>query len=242
MKERSYFFNPFRLISPKLDSETQRLEKLHEVPVSESHTPEEGMLVMVSKLIEMTRILSKLFVTEDPERLEICERLAQEVHQQEKLATTGLAEASPSIGQNLFKIVVRFPSRLQRMGDMFQRIVECCRIKKREGIPFSDKAQGEISAIFTFLEQIMVNLRDALAIRNQVVLQHVKVDVDRLGEMIEDARFAHWDRLEAGFCAPQASSIFLEILDSCKFVNEYINKMWLSLSALAQDERGESPS
>ncbi|MBI5249449.1 MAG: hypothetical protein HY912_08135, partial [Desulfomonile tiedjei] len=53
MKDKRIFFNPLRMMSPKLDSEAEKLEDLHKTPVSEAFTLEEGLVVMLSKLIEM---------------------------------------------------------------------------------------------------------------------------------------------------------------------------------------------
>lgn len=235
MKDQRYVWNPFRMISPKLDTELVRMEELHEMPVSGSLGPEQDLLVMISKIIEITRILSNCFAGDDTERLKVCERLAAEVHQHEKLATTGLVDASSVIGQNVFRIVVRFPSRMERIGIMFGNILKCAEIKSKEGIPFSDKAQAELSEIIALVRDMLCNLRDALLLQNKVLVEHIKLQGQNLTTMVEEARFAHWDRIEAGFCAPAASSLYLEILDSIKYINEYIQKMQESLIALAED-------
>ena len=63
MKDKRVFFNPIRMISPKLDAETLKLENFHEHPVSENLTLEEGLLVMLSKLIEMSRLVRLGFLS-----------------------------------------------------------------------------------------------------------------------------------------------------------------------------------
>lgn len=235
MKDQRIVVSPFRMMSPKLDSEADRFSELHEAPVSESHTPEEGFLIMISKLIEMSKILSKSFAVLDQERLSQCDRLAEEVHKWEAVITQDLMAAQSTIGSNLFKLVVRLPVRLERIGDMFQNMLACARIKDRQGIPFSDKAQNDLAAIFKMLLDMLTNLRDALVIRNKVLLGHIKSQRETLAQMLLDARFAHWERLEAGFCAPQASSLYLDILDSFTGINEYVGKICVSLLALADE-------
>ena len=68
MKDKQVFFNPIRMISPKLDAETLKLESLYKHPVSESLTLEEGLLVMLSKLIEMARLVRLGFISDCLER------------------------------------------------------------------------------------------------------------------------------------------------------------------------------
>ena len=241
MKDQRLVWNPFRIMSPKLHAELGRLEEMHEVTVSEEQAPGEALLIMISKLIEMGKILSDWFAAESSAKLEACERLAEEVRRAEKQATSGLVDSSSVIGQNLFKIVVRFPSRVERIGGMCENILNCCRIKSKEGIPFSDKALGELSGIFALALDMLTNLRDCLVIPNKVLLMHIKVQGQKLAQLVEDARFAHWNRLEAGFCAPAASSIYLEILDSFKFINEYIKKMDESLMEIVEGSE-EAPA
>ncbi len=229
MKDQRVFVSPFRMMSPKLDSEADRFKELREAQVSESYTPEEGFLIMISKLVEMSRILSKSFASPDQERLSQCDRLAEEVHKWEGVITKDLMAAQSTIGSNVFKLVVRFPVRLERIGDMFHNILTCARIKAREGVPFSDKALAELTAIFAILLEMLTNVRDALVIRNKVLLHHIGAERKNMAQMLLDARFAHWERLEAGFCSPNASPIYLDILDSLTATNEYLGKICESL-------------
>jgi phosphate:Na+ symporter len=240
MKDQRWVWNPFRIISPKLHGELGRLEEMHEVNVSEEQSPNEALLVMISKLIEMTRILSDWFAVESPAKLGECERLAEEVRSAEKLVTSTLVGSSSMIGQNAFRIVVRFPSRVERIGAMCENILYCCHIKAKEGIPFSDKALSELSGLFALALDMLTNLRDCLIVQNKALLQHIKSQGQELAQLVEDARFAHWNRLERGFCAPAASSIYLEILDSFKFINEYINKMAESLMEITETTEADA--
>lgn len=232
MKDQRYFWNPFRIVSPRLDREVKRFEELHETAVSDTHQPEENLVLMVSKLIHMTKMLSGCLKTDDVSGLDSCQRLGEEIHRHERLATSGLMDQASVIGKNVFQIIVRFPSRMERIGLMFEAMLRCSRIKATDGIPFSDKALAELSAIFGVVADMLENLRDALVVPNKIVLEHIKSQSQKLAVLVEDARLSHWERLEAGFCSPQASPLFVEILDAVKNVNEYITKMNDSLIAL----------
>ncbi|HMK34665.1 MAG TPA: hypothetical protein VK463_06345 [Desulfomonilaceae bacterium] len=232
MKDQRYFWNPLRIVSPKLDKEVKRFEDLYETPVSDAHAPEENLVLMISKLIHLTKMVAKGMKTDDLAIIDSCQKLAEEIHQHEKLATSGLMDQASIIGKNVFRIVVRFPSRMERIGLMFEAILKSCRIKSTEGMHFSDKAQEELSHIMGLVLEMLENLRDALVIPNKIVLEHIKLQSTSLVQAIEDSRLAHWERLEAGFSSPQTSSIFIEILDALKNVNEYITKINESLIAL----------
>ena len=69
MKEERVFYNPFRMLSPRLEEEASRIEQLYEEPVQDSLTLEQGLLMMISKAIEITRLLSKSILLTSPETL-----------------------------------------------------------------------------------------------------------------------------------------------------------------------------
>lgn len=233
MKNKRVFTNPFRMLSPKLDYESLRMEKLHQKTVEESVSVEEAMLITVSKVIEMTRLLSKCLFSGSTAQMDSCDALADEIHKQEKALTGDLLEAT--VGGKLPKGFIRFPFRLERMGDLLENILKCSRTKAAEGIPFSDKAHAEMDRIFGLLIVMLGNLRDAFKAPNKVLLESILGDVKTLADLLSDARFAHWDRLERGFCAIQASSLYLDILDSLGAINIYITKMSETLLEVVEE-------
>ncbi|MCA1960716.1 MAG: hypothetical protein LDL33_07965 [Desulfomonile sp.] len=231
MKEKAIFVNPFRMLSPKLDQEALRLETLDEQPVSASVTLEEGLLIMISKLIEMARLLSKALVSGTEPLMRRCQELGQEIDRQEKLLTSDLVAAK--VRGDLLKGLIRFPYRLERVGDMLESILQCCRIKTADAITFSDKAHDELDELFSVLTDMMVNLRDAFTTPNRVILEYVIGEGRKLNVLIEEAKMAHWERLEHGFCAVEASSMYRDILDSIKSSGEYLVLMSSTLLEMA---------
>ncbi|MDQ7784138.1 MAG: hypothetical protein RDU20_14735 [Desulfomonilaceae bacterium] len=230
MKDEHIFYNPFRMLSPALDYEIEHIEEFHQKPVSEGISLEEGLLVMISKLIEVGRLLSRSVVTSSASQMDRCEKLAKDVHRQEKILTRDLVESK--VEDDLLRALIRFPYRLERIGDMFESILNCCRIKAQHGVPFSDNAYAEMDQLFNLLLEMMNNLRDALRTPNKLILRAIIEDGKKLNELIEEFKLAHWMRLEAGFCAVEASSLYRDILDSAKSVNEYVSKMSQTLLEL----------
>jgi Na+/phosphate symporter len=235
MKDTSIFVNPFRILSPKLDQEALRLEELHTRPVSDSVTLEEGLMIMISKLIEMARCISKAAVSESRSQTDLCVIMAGDVHQQEKILTAALVEGG--IRKDLLKGLIRLPYRLERIGDMLESILNCCTIKSAKAIPFTDKAHAELEEIFDLFLDMLNNLRDALRTPNKIILEAVLSQGNRLSTLIEEAKLAHWERLEAGFCHVEASSLYRDILDSTKSAKDNVEKMCKSLLELGGDPR-----
>jgi Na+/phosphate symporter len=244
MKDEHLLLNPFRMLSPNLDHEIEHFEELHQRPVSEEITLGEGLLVMISKVIEMCRLLSESVFTGSRSQMDKCEALAHDVDQQENVLTRQLIESD--LEGDLLKGLIRFPYRLERIGDMLESILNCCRIKARFGLPFSDDAYREIDELFTSLIKMMTNLRDAFILPNEVVLEAILSEGKKVSWTVEECVVAHWMRLEAGLSAVEASSMYRDILDSMKLINEYLVKMATTLGevashASASEGRGDKP-
>jgi Na+/phosphate symporter len=231
MKDKNVFFNPFRLISPKLDREATRLEELYESPPAEMTCLEEGLLVMLTKLMDMTTLAYKSLIIADPEKIKKCDALGQEIHQEEKQLTGDLV-CSPATTGEVLKTLVIFPGHLERVGDYVESVINCARIKARDSIPFSDKAHAELTELFGLLSDILMNVREALAKSSWDTLEPVREKQKKLAQMTVDFALAHEDRLLEGLCSPKASSLYLDIMDSVKGANEHLVRIVDSLLKL----------
>jgi Na+/phosphate symporter len=239
MKQRPHFWNVLRIVSPGQNEEVKALENLYTTPISEVDTPEQNLVLMISKLIYMIELLSVCVKTNKDSIIEQCQLLAGEIRRHERLATSGLVDQASVMGKTVFKIAVRFPSRIERIAIMLGNILDCCRIKAAERGKFSDEAQEELSEIFQVASGMLRKLRDTLVVPNRFLLGQIRFDGQKLEHLVEDARLANWERMEARVCHPHRASIYVEILDSFKYVNEYMAKMSENLLDLARlDPKG----
>ncbi|MDQ7781319.1 MAG: hypothetical protein RDU20_00475 [Desulfomonilaceae bacterium] len=238
MKDKNLLFNPFRLISPTLDSEASRIEELYETPPTDVTCLEEGLLVMCSKLIEMTDCVRKSLILSDSERMTVCEILGKEVHDEEK-GLTGDLVCYPDTKGKVLKAIVLFPGHLERVGDLIEAILNVSRIKARDGIPFSDKALKELQDLFALFTEVLKTFRDVILNRNRNVLENLLTQNNKLAQMTVDFALAHEDRLLEGLCSPKASSLYLDILDSIKGANAHIKQMSEVLLQLADSPEAD---
>jgi len=238
MQKKLNSWNSLYAFSPKLNREINGLEYLYKRPASECDTPAENLVLMASKLIHMSKMLSMYITCEDTTVIDVCQRLAKEIHLHEELATAGLYDLATDMGKDLFKMVVRFPSRMERISLNFNSILSSWHVKTAEGIPVSDKAQEELSGIFEVVTDMLESLRDVLIMSDKFMLEHMKAQGQKLTKLVEDARHANWDRLEARICRPQRASVFVEVLDSFKNINEYVSRMYESLLYLILESEG----
>jgi Na+/phosphate symporter len=222
-KDKRFFASPFRMMSPKLDSEALKLQELYRQPFSESFSVETGVLVTISKIIEMTKLLAKYVHSGSEAQFNDCASLAREVHAQERVLTRHILESG--VKGAVRKGLLRFPYRLERVGDLQESILNIFHTKAKHGVPLNDKAHGELDRLFTLLAEILTNLRDAFVAPNKVLLDHIIDQTKQLSGLLDDFRLAHWERVEGGFCHAQATSMYLQVLDAFKASNEYVIKM-----------------
>ncbi|MBI5251526.1 MAG: hypothetical protein HY912_18710 [Desulfomonile tiedjei] len=233
MKEKQVFFNPFRLISPKLNAEASRLHEIYDSPPAEVTCLEEGLLVMLSKLRESAELTYKSLVLASPEKLERSKILGQEVHDEEK-ALTGAIVCHPQTTGPVVKALVLFPGKLERIGDFLESVANCSQIRARDGIPLSDKAMTELAQLFDLFIEILTKFSEAILNPRNEPLEDIVAKEKMLAQMTLDFALAHEERLIDGTCVPKASSIYLDILDSVKNSGSHIRSMAESLLTITE--------
>ncbi len=233
MKTEGFIVNPFQVLSPKVDAEVMRLKDLHRRRVSESSTLQEGVLIMISKLIEMTRLLSECIFTGDKARMDLCASLGMHLDEEERTLTRYLV--SSGLSGEMWKGIIRFPYRLERIGDMLENILHCCRTKAKGAIPLSDDSSTEVKELFDLLLQMMEALREGFKRPTRELLERIAAQSQKLRQMARDCRSAHWERLKKGVCSPDAASLYGDLLDSATMAADYLEKMCLSLLALDEE-------
>lgn len=238
MKSNEIFFNPFRIISPKLDSEASRLHQIYDSPPEEITTAEEGLLVIMNNLMQMVPMIRKSVSIFDPEVIEKAESLAKDVHDEEKTLTDGIvSKPTEVIKDDVLKSVVLFPGRLERVGDYLESVCNVCRIKARERVLFSDKANKELDGLFDAFEEVLKAFHDALITGDKSLLEEVIEKDKKLSQLSLDSALGHEHRLCEGICFPKASSMFLDILDSLKGAgNQFRNMAERLLEATAKKQ------
>ncbi len=212
------------------DGETQRKRAL-----SQSVEVEEGLIAMISKLIEMTRLLSHCFAGSLDANPDLCLRLVEAMREQGKLVTKALV--SMRGGEKLINSLIRFPSSLERVGHMLENILDGYRTKMLAECRFSDKAHREHEQIFALLLDILTNLRDAFQNPNRRICLAVLAQGNRLEEMIRKCIPAHWQRVTSGTWTLDASTMGREILDSAKWANEYLMEVASTLLELGEAQK-----
>jgi Na+/phosphate symporter len=193
----------------------------------------EGILVMIDRLVQLTRLLRKYLT--NPSELQLNEGLglAQEVHGLEKDLTGCVVKSD--LTPDVRKRLIRFPYRLKRIGDMLESILNCLRIKTEDGIRFTKEAHSEINRLFSILLHMLLNTQTVFGKPTDETLEQILSEGKRLDRRLLEFRLEHWNRVELGVSHFSASSLYLDILDSVASTKEYLEKISRTLLQLQRD-------
>ncbi len=234
MLGRSSFRNPLRRLGHELYATDFDVETVHTRAVSKSVGVDEGLIIIISKLVEMMKLLIQYFSGSPGSHSQTFSRLAGEVHEQSQILTEALL--SLRLDEQLFNRLIRFPFRLERVGKMLENIIECHQTGTPAEITYSDKAYREQEQIFVILLDILKNLRDSLQNPSKEALLAVSFQGKRLEEMVQQFAGANWERVKEGECPVKSSARWNEILDSAKCADEYLMEMVANLLDLGKPQ------
>jgi Na+/phosphate symporter len=212
------------------DTKDFDVETLHKRAVSNSVGVDEGLMIMLSKLVEMTRLLSQYFAGSTGAEPQTLLRLAGEVNEQSQILTEALL--CLQLDEQQIKKLIRFPFRLERVGKMLENILECHQTRPPGETTCGDKAYREQEQIFALLIDILKNLRDSLHNPSREALLAVLFQGKRLDEMVQQFGGTHWERVKSGAYPVESSTRWYEILDSAKWAAEHLMEMAANLLEL----------
>ncbi|MBP1725499.1 MAG: hypothetical protein H6Q51_797, partial [Deltaproteobacteria bacterium] len=87
---------------------------------------------------------------------------------------------------------------------------------------FTDKAFFDVNYVFTHQTGLMRSLLDFLKTDNQLLRKYSEEEAQNLIEVCLNAATEHENRLIEGICLPQASPVFLGILDHMRLICRHV--------------------
>ncbi len=152
--------------------------------------------------VELLQLGWEAFRSQDRAPLGSAERLIRELHR------TGAVEqgALPGTVKSLLELLATVRTMLD------------------EEVPFTERAMREINSLFEKGIELLECLRDALVTENRVLVRHIIGSGIQFAQLAKDYAMAHQQRLLAGLCHPRASSVYLEMLEELKGLEEHIRQ------------------
>jgi Na+/phosphate symporter len=191
--------------------------------------PSEELLDTLSPVIENLRRMlgaarhafnrNSLDDLEEPTRLR--EVTSQEIKATLKQLESAAAEKSEAERGPLVRIHEML-NHLQLICENIAALGEPVRKKIIDKLLFTDKAFFDVNYIFTHQAGLMRSLLDFLKTGNQVLRRYLEEEGQNLIQVCLNAATEHENRLIEGLCLPQASPVFLGILDHMRLICRHV--------------------
>ena len=107
----------------------------------------------------------------------------------------------------------------QTIGLALENLMNKMETKVELKILFSEKALTEIKEIYSMLEEQFRDTRDYIATKNPVLKANIKASYEKVFNTADGYALIHQERLIKGICMPEASYLYLDIIDSIKRIS-----------------------
>jgi len=105
---------------------------------------------------------------------------------------------------------------LQKMGQSLETILVRTKTKIESQTLFTDKGMSELKEIISGVGDLVRDTKDVLVTHNPRLAKHVRTEMEKLIGRADDFALEHQERLMLGFCTPQASYLYVDMLDALK--------------------------
>jgi hypothetical protein len=109
-------------------------------------------------------------------------------------------------------------------------LLSSVRTMLHDGVPFTERAMREINSLFEKGMELLECARDALVTENRVLVRHILASGAQYSQLANDYAMAHQQRLVEGVCLPQASTVYLGMLEHLKGVGRHAHRVAEELS------------
>ena len=135
----------------------------------------------------------------------------------------------PYVNKELIKSLMSIVGSIEMAVTGLDAVLQHVSAKISEGILFGDKAVSEIRHLFKETLDILKTANDTLVTKNEVLMKYVVDKYKNLDEIVEGYAEGHEERLIKGLCQPQASPVYLNIMDSIMTVVWHVKQALVKL-------------
>jgi Na+/phosphate symporter len=158
--------------------------------------------------------LQNAFIYNTPKPLGDC-RTTVERFKDLEVELTGKITAQARENPDM-KAYISVPVHLLRIAENIEKLSEFIQKKISDKVLFSDRAVTEVTFLLQRLIDIIKPTADIILARNSILSRYVQESEAGVTKRALEYTTLHEERLIEGICAPQASSLYINILDRIK--------------------------
>ena len=180
---------------------------------------------IVDELRIMVGTARNAFNRNSPTDLEELKKIKEGVDRDIKEATSQMEAALPGKSETEKTALLRLHSILSHLEIMSENIAgmaEPIRKKIQDDVLFTDKAFSQTNYLFNHQTGMMRSLLDIIKTDNDFLKKYVLEEGRVLIQLCLDVATEHETRMIEGLCMPQASPIFLAILDRMRLIWRHV--------------------
>ena len=186
-----------------------------------------AVLEMCEEASQMLRLTRDAFLQPSAAALEQVTALGRDLHLREKRLTDHVAmqirEYPWSLG--VAEHLAFLPAALERIGDSVEALARCVQSGHRDGIPFSERAIGDIMALFNRAIDLVGGVATVIRAGGQAGLSRVRHEGEQFQAFSDAVAHNHQERLLRGICVARGSSLFLAMVDYFREIERYTRRM-----------------
>lgn len=174
---------------------------------------------ILNDLTEMLLALRNAFNRQDTDCLQevrdIFNHLEKDLETARKMAPD--ATGGEDRSQRLQSIIAHLCSIREAIHDLVKPFTQLI----RDGILFSPKGMMQTNYLFDHEAGIFRSMEDVFVTENNVLEEYVQEKIQDISQKCMDFATDHEARLVEGLCLPQATPVFLAVLDSIRNISRH---------------------
>ncbi|MGR3179601.1 MAG: PhoU domain-containing protein [Candidatus Anammoxibacter sp.] len=116
-------------------------------------------------------------------------------------------------------------NHIELIEDNVLKLLGTIRKKIENSMLFSDKAVDELNYLFSNTKGILKSTADALVTKNRIIGKHILEEEEIIRNKACDFETVHEDRMISGVCVPEASRLYIDMVNSIREINWHIRQV-----------------
>jgi Na+/phosphate symporter len=129
-------------------------------------------------------------------------------------------------------------NRLEKVINTLVRLTNLLKGRIDKQILFSAKAVRELEYLIGSIKHLVQCLKEASVTQNQVLIKYIIEGANNIENTADSFATQHQERLISGVCQPQASAIFIDLLNTIKENAYHLKELSRQISYLPLKEKG----
>jgi|SRR3989339_265131 len=121
-------------------------------------------------------------------------------------------------------------TRLSKITSSLSRLINIFKNRIDKHILFSEKALRELEYLIGTIKHLSKCLKDAATTKNEVLNKYIIETANTLENTAANFATEHKERITSGICQPQASAVFIDLLNTLKENSYHFKEMGRQIS------------